>query len=690
MGKVEPPSLKWLKDLASIEADLEAKTYPHQKAMAEGLGLDRAVIHHLTKIGPCLNTEARDRIRQAAEAPGTDSPKESVHPKLGPQPEASDQGPYIFSYNKAKALEPLQGRVSDVFGAVRIILDRAILDRLKTVQIEVLVDHIIKGEPPEDFDHTPVKRRSSKGKSQKKTEDSEESKDDDDSEDGDEGGGEDDSDEGDDLPGGGGVDFTTKSTLANRGPQLVASAQRGSSKKDKGKGKRTKVLVTPPKTAKPLSETQKLLWDALLGVSVFKQVKAKVHKGESPSVWLLLLLVITQLVGWTHHYGWRLIKFCWKHFVKALGRLGETFPGLKKLVENLFSLAVVALVVWLGWKVWHHEIHPIEYLESKVSALWAGSHQEPAQPNLEPRPVVSTQAPPAEVTQAKFHPVKRKDTPVLRPQAEGQALGAPIPFSGIGEDKALLQAAMGTLPSDHCKVKPCPVTPDGSMNPLMAVNRLGDLAVESEYSLRVGQGGQKILSVTPSATGLTIATQGGLPLGGFLGDGSKFGFYWEDVQAIYCNELETPSKKIYFFVLKAANLNQPLVVECNNPNNLGHLVSAFEYFIKTAQGKTVPVTGMPYLSQGLVLGDEGKITAIWQNSPADDAALSFDDHLWSVSGNQRQTPAVMEAALTALPSGRQMIEIVTPKDWQAAAAKASREHNSQFEAKLTAYEILVP
>ena len=73
-------------------------------------------------------------------------------------------------------------------------------------------------------------------------------------------------------------------------------------------------------------------------------------------------------------------------------------------------------------------------------------------------------------------------------------------FNGDPEILALLQAEILAIPP-NCIIKPYPVEPDSSIGQLMAVNRLGDLAVESEYSLRVGQGGQKITSLTPSATG---------------------------------------------------------------------------------------------------------------------------------------------------------------------------------------------
>jgi hypothetical protein len=62
----------------------------------------------------------------------------------------------------------------------------------------------------------------------------------------------------------------------------------------------------------------------------------------------------------------------------------------------------------------------------------------------------------------------------------------------------------------------------------------------------------------------------------------------------------------------------------------------------------------------------------------------------SIKWCQKLEKADLEAALQALPSGKQTIEVVTPADWQAARAKESREHNSKLEPKLTVFELAVP
>jgi ParB/RepB/Spo0J family partition protein len=359
--------------------------------------------------------------------------------------------------------------------------------------------------------------------------------------------------------------------------------------------------------------------------------------------------------------------------------LAGLFLALKANPRGTLTLAAVLILAWTFLGNWSNELSlPPIFSKPVVNVPAPIPTQPPAAVSSAP------ESKKAKVVAAKSQPESPKENNDTSTGAQG-----PNAFNGDSTDLALLQSAIAALPV-NCVVKFFPVTPDSSMNPLMAVNRVGDLAVESEYSLRVGQGGRKITSVTPSATGLTIVTEGGLPLGGFFGGGSAIGFYWEDVLNIYCDELDTPSGKIYQFVLIATNLNQPLVVQCYTPNNLKHLVSALEYFIKSAQGKYVPVTGMPYLNQGMVLGDEGKITALWAGSPAEKAQAQIGDHLWAVNGSAHQTPSALEAQLQALPSGSQEMEVVTSKDWDREVEKENRLHSKQLRPNLLDLELDVP
>jgi len=446
---------------------------------------------------------------------------------------------------------------------------------------------------------------------------------------------------------------------------------------------------------------QLFFWDRLLGL--IPSLKPWL---EWPVRWLAHEgLVVFPAIAWAYAQS-HLVPAI---FIGVLLALALAAAYVKKPAQTLALIAVLGLA-WFYGRTWSDNLKLPNFFKKSTGS----------ESTMAVTPPSTTE--PSTVVKVEKHLSKPSS---LQPQVDGHALNVPVPETGTGASqqaptafngddngKTLLEQAISTI-TNNVYVKSLPVIPDSSIGQLMAVNRVGDIAVESEYSLRVGQGGEKIISVTPSATGLTIAIEGGLPLGGLLGGGSALGFYWEDVQTIYCIELDTPSGKtsvlrpqaegqdlsvpipqkgigIYYFVLTATNLPQPLVVRCNTTNNLNHLVSAFEYFIKAAQGKYVPVTGMPYLNQGMVLGDQGKIMALWANSPADQAGLTFVDHVWSVQGNQEQKGAALESALQALPSGKQTINVVTPADWQTAAAKENQAHNGVFQPKLTAMEIVVP
>ena len=749
VATVDPPSIAWLKKLADVEALVKSQSDPKQVELAKTLKLSRPMIQVYLKLSKCVDSEARDRIRKADSAPK----------------------PYIFSFSSAKALARLEGKVPNPPGDVHIVLDRAIPDRLKTSQIEAMVEHLINGKPPQDFDHTQVKRRPKGDKNQP-------------------------------------TDETSPTTEEEETDDESSESK----------------TTTKTKTQKPQKGTgipgTKFQWleELLVGVSIVKPALQKAKKGEPLNgiEWLLLIFHTFLAVV---KKGWKFIKpgvhevFRWYHEVskKAANFIvphphshssgsrkskssSSSSTSLDKPLQTLahwvvyvaFQLILLDFILsfvptlrpWLEWpfrwfvhkglvilpaEAWayaqDHLVPAVVVVILLAIALFAAFAMKPAQtlvllailvlagyygrtwssdlslPALfsKPTETVSTPVPEqhahansdSELAHADHHKNLQGDrhSPDVQNASNGES-GQPNPstpsgrsgqataFNGDDNEKTLLESAVDTFPSNRV-IKPIPVTPDSSIGQLMAVNRVGDIAVESEYSLRIGQSGQKIASVTPSATGLTIAIEGGLPLGGLLGGGSALGFYWEDVQTIWCMELDTPTGKtsvlrpqaegqdlsvpipqkgigIYYFVLTATNLNQPLVVRCNTPNNLNHLVSAFEYFIKIAQGKYVPVTAMPYLNQGLVLGDENKITALWVGSPADQAGLTFKDHIWAVSGSQPQTKADLEAALQALPSGKQTIEVVTGNDWLTARAKESREHNSKLEPKLTGVVLTVP
>jgi hypothetical protein len=61
-----------------------------------------------------------------------------------------------------------------------------------------------------------------------------------------------------------------------------------------------------------------------------------------------------------------------------------------------------------------------------------------------------------------------------------------------------------------------------------------------------------------------------------------------------------------------------------------------KYFIRSScLSHDTALAGMPYPSQGLVLGGEGLVEKLWANSPIDKAGVQLGDMVWSLEKNTR-------------------------------------------------------
>jgi hypothetical protein len=172
-------------------------------------------------------------------------------------------------------------------------------------------------------------------------------------------------------------------------------------------------------------------------------------------------------------------------------------------------------------------------------------------------------------------------------------------------------------------VKPFAVQPDSAMTAEKAVRYIGDLQDGDKYTVKVGDDTHKVLSAVPSSSGLSLAFQGSL--GGLLGDNSKLEFYWDDVKAIHCNQImvfSEQSKVFYQCTLLAKDLKKPFIIQCSGDVNLKRLVTALEFQMQAANGgKTFPLSGIPYLHQGILLNDSTEVIGLWDQSPADKSGI---------------------------------------------------------------------
>ncbi len=265
-----------------------------------------------------------------------------------------------------------------------------------------------------------------------------------------------------------------------------------------------------------------------------------------------------------------------------------------------------------------------------------------------------------------------------------------VPWNSDIEDRSYLEAEMEAIPLP-ARIKMVTFQVD-IMSADMSVKRLGDLQDPEKYSLIVGHDKQKVLSVSPAMTGFTLTYGGGLPIEGILGGPGKIEFYWEDVKAIHCDEIKTKAKQLYQLGLVVNGMKRPFLVQCATPEALRHLLSAFEFWIGAATHAHPPISGMPYLSQGLRLDNSGKVAALWADSPADLAALQFGDGIWSLDSdsNQPQGKNYIEGALDSLTPGKHYLYVVTPEDWKGGPLPSNLRMARPFNPKRQRMELLVP
>jgi hypothetical protein len=301
--------------------------------------------------------------------------------------------------------------------------------------------------------------------------------------------------------------------------------------------------------------------------------------------------------------------------------------------------------------------------------------------------VLST-ATPVPVRVVSTTKTKTRKKKVKKPTQSGsldKATGGPRGVEGLAwnpadEDKSSLAAEIAAIPP-YSRIKPFSIVPD-AMPADMSARRLADLSDMEKYSLWLGHDKQTIQAVVLSSTDMAVTYQSGLV--GLLGGKSTLDFYWEDVKAIHCDEVvagKDPlhSRQFYLFSL-ILDGKRPFTVQCATTEDMEHLLSAFEFYLKTYRhGNQPPVSigALPYLYQGLRLSDQGEITLIWADSPAEKAGLKCGDWLWSLEKNveNQQRRADLETGLQSLTPGAHPLYIVTPKNWRKAQDDVDRNHS---------------
>jgi hypothetical protein len=415
-----------------------------------------------------------------------------------------------------------------------------------------------------------------------------------------------------------------------------------------------------------------LVSDSLAGVNVIHKIQQKVAKGEIPTLMETMVLGgyrMGQGFGWIgKHILKPMFEPVW-HKIKKI--LGKTFGWIFGILGTIVVLCALA---WLVWNFLLHGFHPIYWMESKMESVF---HHEQTAPVPTPEPAVLTQmssiAPQVQSAVSHLIPKKKTEKPApavaYQPSVSFSTTASPLNSFGTLYDPKILESEIQSLPQD-CIVKDYPLKPDEGIPGDLAVSRMQDMTDADKYTMKIGGGKQIILSVNATTTNLIVHYKSADALGGFLDNGGLTNVFWEDVKYIHTNEVDVETKNPYVLYqcsLVVSGAKNPLTIQCATAEDLEHLVSTMEYFIRTSRlGHDTALGGMPYPNQGLrFTGTENVTNLLWADSPADKAGLKLGDRLWSIGKvtNEQQSRSDIEKGLQTLPV---TLFAVSPADWDNA------------------------
>jgi len=358
-------------------------------------------------------------------------------------------------------------------------------------------------------------------------------------------------------------------------------------------------------------------------------------------------------------------------------------------------IAVLLVAVWV-FRGWWTQYLPVESSAPAPSA---------------PKAVVIPLAPvptTAQVPPLKVSPKRTKPTSVVSQQSSAKSEPLTVAlhaWNPSDEDRISIEEEIGVIPQP-CLIKEFQMTPDSEMSVDMATRRVNDLQDVERYTTLIGRDRHKVVSATPNPSGLTLAFDGGVNLGalagalsgGLVGGASNNGLeiYWEDLKGIHCNKIQTLSdnlKAIYQIAFVVPGMKKLLIVQCASADDCERLVSALQFWVRTAKkGTNAPMSGLPYLNQGVLLGDGNKVNVTWVGSPIDKSGLITGDHIWGVDQNpaKEQGRDELQTSLQNLPSGNHTLYSINPDEWKKLKLSLNTRRENPYHAKLEKVSLSVP
>ncbi len=680
MAEFRTESLNWLDKLEVLRAQPPDATTPElMKALNQG----KSQISDLQAIDGCFDLAAVDKVRQAAQS----------NPS------------YTLSFRSARALAGLaKAKTTDLPRLAHSALDITLSRRLTTVQIEALVDWLVQGNSLETFKE-PEAGKKGKTKADKKTKAQSQP-----------------TDKAEDLKPVIELSKKADAEIARNDGQttyqdeLRALLAKGTAEieEDEDSGKKGKA----GKKSKSASDNQfDWFWEMLLGVKFVSQLRSKAKKGtltNTEKVLVFLYFVVGKPLVWILGNLGKLLKGTLKEFWHWLKHtLGKTFS---QIIQWAIPLILICALIWGVGKVYQWVVvTPLHWMESEVkSGFHADSNNESAQSSPVSQPVASTQVLVGQpvVTHSVAKKIERPVAPTITYQPAVSFAPAASPAQTLYDPK-ILEIEIAAIPPNSI-VKDYPFTPDETMPGDLAVSRLQDLTDTDRYTMKLGSGTQKILSLTPTTTNLVLNYKSGDTLGGFLSGGGQLNFFWEDVKYIHINEIDVEtqtssanangnngplaqpnlapqfvtSAQVYQCSLVVSGSKNPLTIQCARAEDLEHLVSTLEYFIRSSRlAHDAQPAGLPYSFQGLRLTNDGVVDKLWPQSPMDKVGVTLGDHLWSIGKvtSEKQGRNDLEAGLRSLPV---TFFAASPVEWNKAVIARDPAQANSFRPRLR--KIILP
>jgi ParB/RepB/Spo0J family partition protein len=388
-------------------------------------------------------------------------------------------------------------------------------------------------------------------------------------------------------------------------------------------------------------------------------------------------------------------------------RKGKLFHDIGRFFQ-VGAVWIVALWLCLGL-LNHWVLRPMENLWSKISpgkkienqfegatpqspaaiAIGNGASPggtQPSTPNAngninhplaQPNPVAHLVASNPDTSSASG---QSNHAPQHEASAQTQVYQPSISFQPSAEDPKVLEQEIAAFP-DNTVVNDFSLAPDEGMPPDLAVSRMQNLTDPDKYIMMIGGDKQIIQSINTTTSTLTINCKSADPFGGILGGKGPRNIFFEDVKAIHVSEIFSQKSgaqdaPLYQFSLIEAGAKNPFTIQCHSTEDLEHLVSTMEYFIRHSRlGHDTPLTGMPYPTQGVRLSNDCVVKKLWANSPMDKAKVQLGDHFWSVGKvtSEAQDRKDLEAGLSTLPV---TLFAASPSEWEKAAIGRNLQSNT--------------